>query len=83
MSKLYLSILLFIYASLSFAQKLEPYSCDVYIDGEQLEMPFVGGLDNPQTYTVDLNNDGLNDLVILDRDGNVIVPFIRTQAGTG
>lgn len=39
--------------------------------------PFTGGLNNPQFSTVDLNNDGLDDLYIFDRNGFVHLTFVN------
>lgn len=42
-----------------------------------LKMPFTGGLDAPQFSELDLNNDGINDLVIFDREGNRISTYLN------
>jgi hypothetical protein len=42
--------------------------------------PLIGGLECPQFNNADLNNDGLLDLVIFDRVGDVILPFINNGA---
>ena len=44
--------------------------------GRTLKYPQVGGLNSPQFNGVDLNNDGQEDLVIFDRKGNVLMPFL-------
>jgi len=67
----------------AIGQGLTPYNCDVYIEGEKLLEPFVGGLNLPQTYAADLNNDGILDVIILDRAGNTIIPYIRTNDQLG
>lgn len=46
--------------------------------GSSLKFPFVGGLNSPQFNEADLNHDGLQDLVVFDRAGSVILPFINT-----
>ncbi len=45
------------------------------IDGQELSNPFVGGLNSPQFNTVDFDLDGDDDLVLLDRDGGIVVPY--------
>lgn len=42
-----------------------------------LKNPFTGGLDAPQFSECDLNNDGVNDLVIFDREGNRISTYLN------
>ncbi|MEI7801571.1 MAG: T9SS type A sorting domain-containing protein [Bacteroidota bacterium] len=41
-------------------------------------MPWVGGLNNPQFSAADLNNDGIQDLVIFDRTGNKLLTFTNS-----
>lgn len=38
-------------------------------NGQNLELGTSGGLNNPQAYSADLNGDGIQDLVVFDRDG--------------
>jgi hypothetical protein len=42
-----------------------------------LKYPWAGGLNSCQFGSVDLNLDGINDLVIFDRHGNRVIPFIN------
>ena len=44
--------------------------------GNVLKHPQVGGLNSPQFNGVDLNNDNQEDLVVFDRKGDVILPFL-------
>lgn len=46
-------------------------------DGSLLKMPFAGGLNACQFCSIDLNADGIRDLVVFDRQGNRILPFIN------
>ena len=39
--------------------------------------PFAGGINSAQFSEIDLNLDGLMDLVVFDRSGNKIIPFIN------
>lgn len=43
----------------------------------QLKNPWVGGLNTPQFSTVDLNGDGILDLYVYDRDGQVSRTYIN------
>lgn len=75
-SNLYL-IFLFVQTILS-AQTYEPLPIPFKVEGIELANPLVGGLNAPQLSSVDLNNDGVLDLYIFDRAGNVHLPFINT-----
>jgi len=46
-------------------------------NGEELKLPFAGGLNACQFGSIDLNADGINDLVVFDRQGYRILPFIN------
>ena len=73
-------LLLFLCASLLFgadAQDLQRMIIDVFEDGQQLRFPLSGGLKSPQFSEVDLNGDGVQDLFIFDKAGNVKLPFIN------
>jgi hypothetical protein len=63
----------------AWAQIPPQYSCQpvnnipVTAWGNTLNLPWVGGLNNPQFSEADLNNDGTNDLFIFDRGDNTII----------
>src|ERR1017187_10109091 len=61
----------------SKAQYYPNYSIPVYEGSKLLPLAWVGGLNNPQFSSADLNNDGINDLVIFDRTGNKFLTFIN------
>ncbi len=50
---------------------------DVEINGEILKDPFYGGFSAPQFDKMDLDLDGKEDLIVLDRAGEVILPFLN------
>lgn len=62
---------------------LEVFQCPVQWQGRTLTEPFAGGLNAPQFSTADLDNDGLPDLVVFDRAGDVVLPFLRVPEGNG
>ncbi|HTX88627.1 MAG TPA: VCBS repeat-containing protein, partial [Bacteroidales bacterium] len=49
--------------------------CQV-VPGDSLKFPWAGGLNSCQVGEIDLNLDGVPDLVVFDRFGNRILPFI-------
>ncbi len=49
----------------------------VITQNDTLPMAWAGGLNCPQFSTIDLNRDGLKDLFVFDKDGNVVRTFIN------
>lgn len=49
---------------------------EVRQNGLQLPLAWAGGLVAPQFANLDLNLDGIEDLVVMDRSGNVLLPFL-------
>jgi hypothetical protein len=62
----------------SIAQSISPITFPVNYNGKVLKYPFAGGLTAPQFSQADLNNDGAMDLVVFDRTGDVVLPFIAS-----
>lgn len=54
------------------------FDVPVEVAGSSLDQAWVGGLNNPQFGNIDLDDDGVKDLVIFDRDGNKILPFLHS-----
>lgn len=80
MKTLKFTILIFslVFSTFSMAQSsLEALDIDIVINGEEAKNPLAGGLNSPQLSKVDLNGDGLQDLYIFDRVGDVSVTFIN------
>ena len=67
-----------------FAQKrvlsYTPSKLPIFINksGDTLSKALIGGLNQPQFQAIDLNNDGKKDLIIHDRSGGVLLPYINT-----
>ena len=45
-----------------------------------LKYPWAGGMHACQFSQVDINNDGKNDLIVFDRNGNRIIPFVNNAS---
>lgn len=57
------------------AQEVSRISYPVTSSGVPLDFPMTGGVNAPQFSEVDYNNDGMMDLFIFDRAGNVMLTF--------
>lgn len=82
MYKILLTFCLFISLS-SNAQKRElTYSLSnvpIFLNeaGDTLNKALIGGVNQPQFQSLDINNDGKKDLIIHDRTGGMMLPFIN------
>ncbi|HAE34834.1 MAG TPA: hypothetical protein DCG22_03510, partial [Bacteroidetes bacterium] len=56
---------------------LDPYAT-VTEHSRTLLYPFAGGLNNPQFWNIQLDNDGLTDLLVFDRNGGKVLTFRNT-----
>ncbi len=68
--------LLLLLANVSSAQDLQRLQFDVFEDGVQLRYPFTGGIKAPQFSQVDLDNNGVDDLYVFDKAGDVQMAFM-------
>ncbi|MEL7001405.1 MAG: VCBS repeat-containing protein, partial [Bacteroidota bacterium] len=81
MTKYYLSIIL----CLSFSTEIfsQIYTIEdevpVEIDGRFLTNPWAGGLNSGQYNTMDLNNDGQQDIVVFDRTSSKVNTFLNVD----
>lgn len=55
-------------------------SVNVDVAGTLLEYPWAGGINSGQFSTIDLNNDGVEDLFIFDRTGDKVLTFVKQGA---
>ncbi len=55
----------------------EDFSVKVYAYGQEKSLAWAGGMNNPQFSVPDLNNDGLNDMVIYERINRSVKTFIN------
>ncbi|MFN0176489.1 MAG: T9SS type A sorting domain-containing protein [Saprospiraceae bacterium] len=58
-------------------QMFQRGTAPVRVNGMDLKYPFAGGLNAPQFSLADLDQDYLQDLVLFDRVGNVLLTFIN------
>ena len=59
------------------SQSLTQIHPPIFMDGKELAFGTVGGLSAPQYSEVDLNNDGIQDLYIYDKIGEVGLTFLN------
>lgn len=77
-SIIYITTYLILFLSLSVnAQILEPIYPEFIVDGQTLKEATVGGLSSPQFSEVDLNNDGIQDLYIYDKIGQLSLTYLN------
>lgn len=69
------------WAMSAFAQTPNWVDVPFVINGETLNLPEVGGLNAPIFSNVDLNNDGIDDLYIFDRAGEVHIALMADGNG--
>jgi hypothetical protein len=77
-----LSLLLVITMTTLDAQSFKRQDYPFFLNNELIPNALTGGMNAPQFNAVDFNQDGKKDLVIFDRDGDVLMPFIN-MGGTG
>jgi type IX secretion system substrate protein/VCBS repeat protein len=65
-----------VFSSMTFAQFSRFYT-EVFDGADKLDLAYVGGLIAPEFSEVDLNNDGIEDLYIFDKAGNVSLTFLN------
>ena len=71
-------ILIFcLYCGFLSAQSLQPFAPQFIINNQILKQATIGGLSSPQFSEVDLNNDGLLDLYIFDKMGQVSLTYLN------
>lgn len=85
MKQQYLSNLFFLFllcCTTNLWGQYVPMDIPLVRDGRVLLNPWAGGMNLPQFSEVDLNRDGIKDLVVFDRDASVVTTFInRGTAG--
>ena len=78
LTRIFLLLMAFGESQKLHAQAFERLYAPVTLNGQLLPNPLAGGLNAPQPSRADLNNDGVSDLYVFDRAGNVHLTFINT-----
>ena len=76
-----LFLLLLLLPALCFGQKYQIGGVSVIRNGNALQNPWVGGLNNPVFSDIDLNGDGKIDMFIYDKAGWKALAFLNTGTG--
>jgi hypothetical protein len=72
------AIVTLIIATTTYAQQLHRVdTINVLRNGKTLRWPWVGGHNASTLHSIDLNLDGIKDLLVFDRDGNFITTFLN------
>ena len=58
-------------------QRLPPLNFDFTVNNTVVKNPWTGGINTPQLSKADFNNDGLMDLYVFDRSGNVSIVYLN------
>ncbi len=70
------ALLILVFGSL-IGQDLTPLNFDFTINNTMVKNPLTGGINTPQVSKADFNNDGLLDLYVFDRSGNVSIVYLN------
>ena len=78
----YLKVVLFVFLIpfIGYSQTLNRTNIPFEQDDKFILNPQTGGINSPQFVGIDMNNDAQEDLLIFDRKGNVLLPFIYDGA---
>lgn len=81
MKKIYLSLFSILLATSVFSQLRfdEIFDIKVTKNGSEMAAPFNGGFNAVQFGEIDLNFDGVNDLIVYDRFGGFVKPYINNN----
>lgn len=76
-----LAVLFFLLPRCVFAQfeLIQSNDIEVEVDGQIIQNAWCGGFNAPQVSMFDANDDGIDDLFTLDRDGSTPMVFINTS----
>ncbi len=79
MKKFYFLLFLVFNAVVLYSQDISPVSYELTVEGSVVENPYTGGLNSPQFNKMDVNFDGIKDLIVFDRVGDKLMIFIADE----
>lgn len=79
--KIGLIIFFGIFTQTIFSQNFNRINFPISVNNTPLKIPLAGGLNTPQYSEADLDGDGIKDLYIFDRTGNVSLGFKKETSG--
>ncbi len=71
------SVCFILFFSTLTGQDLSPLTFDFNVNNAVIKNPLTGGINTPQVSNADFNNDGLLDLYVFDRSGNVSIVYLN------
>jgi hypothetical protein len=76
------NLIILLLVSFAIAGKGQDHSVPVFsVNRSQIDFPWAGGMNTCQFGNIDLDQDGIKDLVVFDRTGNRILPFRVIPSG--
>ncbi len=79
MQRFFLCYFLMLLSFYSVAQQFTLWdTIPVEINAQNLSMPWAGGFNNPQFSAIDINRDGVKDILVFDRSTKTLYPLINT-----
>ncbi len=78
-----LALLLLASSQILIGQTYERITPELTVEGVKVRNPYTGGFNSPQFSAADLNYDGIQDLVVFDRVGEVLLPFLGAFTSEG
>ncbi len=77
MIRLYFILIAVLIYTFSYAQNLQQQNLPFFENNKKLDLALTGGFNNPQFSEVDINNDGIQDLFVFDKTGDVPMYFMN------
>ncbi|MBK9984042.1 MAG: T9SS type A sorting domain-containing protein [Saprospiraceae bacterium] len=73
-------LILFLSVYLFRVHAQERFDIGVKVGQAERTMPWTGGYNAPQFSNIDLNRDGITDMISFDRQGDILIPYIHLPA---
>jgi len=65
------------------SQDISRFNCDIEINNKSILNPFTGGLNSPQFSKMDIDLDGIEELIVFDRVGDKLLVFANKPNSPG